>query len=209
MEGNLFMMCENVNREAFSSIPPGYSVRCCRKEELAIWKAFPFDDNESAKEYEKYMTNYFNRVYASKEDLFFKQCKFVVEKNTDKPVATCFAWKAYNSITTIHWFKTLKEYENKGIGRGLLSIIMEELTQEDYPVYLHTQPESYRAIKLYTDFGFCLLDNKQVGTRTNDLITALPYLKEKMPLNVYANIKIATASEEFLQVVGSSEIEEF
>ena len=86
---------------------------------------------------------------------------------------------------------------------------MEELTQSDYPVYLHTQPDSFRAIKLYTDFGFCLLDNKQVGTRTNNLITALPYLKEKMPADAYTNIKIATAPKEFLQMVDSSEIEEF
>ena len=209
VEGNLFMMCKNVNREAFSPIPPGYSVRSCRKDELSIWKSFPFDNDVLAKEYENYMTDYFNQVYASKGDLFFKRRKFVVEKNTDKPVATCFAWKAYNSITTIHWFKTLKEYENKGIGRGLLSIVMEELTQSDYPVYLHTQPDSFRAIKLYTDFGFCLLDNKQVGTRTNNLITALPYLKEKMPADAYTNIKIATAPKEFLQMVDSSEIEEF
>lgn len=124
-------------------------------------------------------------------------------------MATCFSWKAYDSITTIHWFKTLKEYENKGIGRGLLSIVMEELTQSDYPVYLHTQPDSFRAIKLYTDFGFYLLDNKQIGTRTNDLITALPYLKEKMTADAYTNLKIATAPKEFLQTVDSSKIEEF
>jgi hypothetical protein len=31
------------------------------------------------------------------------------------------------------------------------------VTVHEYPVYLHIQPSSFRAIKLYSDFGFSLL----------------------------------------------------
>ena len=74
----------------------------------------------------------------------------------------------------LQWRKTRKEYENKGMGRGLLSVIMDELLQSDYPIYLHTQPDSFRAINLYTDFGVCFLDNKQIGKRKNIIIVAAP-----------------------------------
>jgi ribosomal protein S18 acetylase RimI-like enzyme len=209
MDGNIFMMCENVDLSAFSVLPPGFSVRYCRKDELPLWKAFPFDDEAAAKDNEKYMADFFNRVYAPKGELFFRRCKFIVEEDTDKPVATCFAWRLYDRITTIHWFKTLKEYENRGIGRALLTIVMSELAPSDYPVYLHTQPESYRAIKLYSDFGFYLLDDRQIGARKNHLTESLPYLKEKMPADAYANLKFASAPEEFLRAADSSETSDF
>lgn len=83
----------------------------------------PFDDMKSAKEYNGFMTEYFNDVYGSKEDLFFQKCLFVCDKN-DTPIGTCFAWKAYEKISTIHWFKVRKNYEGSGIGRALLSIVM-------------------------------------------------------------------------------------
>nr|WP_296464171.1 GNAT family N-acetyltransferase [uncultured Acetatifactor sp.] len=209
MEKNLFMMCEKVNQNAFSELPLGYKIRLCRKDELSIWKAFPFDSDKEAREYESFMTEYFNKVYAPKGNLFFEKCTFVTEEQTDKPVATCFAWKSYECITTIHWLKTLKKYENKGIGRSLLSVIMSKLEPKDYPIYLHTQPESFLAIKLYSDFGFCLLNNPQVGTRTNDLETSLPYLKDKMTETAYRNLRFTTAPKEFLQAVNKSEFAEF
>ena len=51
----------------------------------------------------------------------------------------------------------LNEYEGKGIGRALLSYVMQSLPQNEYPVFLHTHPASFRAIKLYSDMGFKLL----------------------------------------------------
>ncbi|MGI6372088.1 MAG: GNAT family N-acetyltransferase [Caldicoprobacterales bacterium] len=84
---------------------------------------------------------------AGKEDLFFEKCLFVCD-NKDIPVGTCFAWKAYDRITTIHWFKVIKEYEGLGIGRALLSIVMQSIPKEEYPVFLHTQPAKFSGNKI-------------------------------------------------------------
>ena len=69
-----------------------------------------------------------------------------------------------------------KEYENRGIGRAILTALMKSLRLEDYPVFLYTHPSRYRTIKLYSDFGFSLVSNPVVGYRNNDLEECLPIL---------------------------------
>jgi len=205
---NLFMMCRELNPDALSELPAGYHVRTCRRDELEIWKGMPFDDEKSAAENSGYMTDFFNNVYGSKKDLFFRKCLFICDMN-DAPVGTCFAWKAYEKITTIHWFKVRKNYEGSGLGRALLSIVMKSIDKNDYPVYLHTQPASYRAIKLYSDFGFALLTDPVIGYRKNDLEECLPILKEYMPQRDFEKLRFAKAPVDFLEAVKSSSVNQF
>jgi ribosomal protein S18 acetylase RimI-like enzyme len=158
---NLFMMCDRLNRHALTDLPDGYAIRNCRPDELDVWKMMPFNDAELATEYEGFMSDYFTMTYGGKEQLFFAKTLFVCDspmerlrQRTDRPIATCASWRAYDEFTTIQWFKVLTEYEGRGIGRALLSIVMQKLETCDYPVYLHTQPSSFRAIKLYADFRY-------------------------------------------------------
>jgi hypothetical protein len=44
----------------------------------------PFDNLELAKKYYDYMTEYYNKVYAKNEDIFFQKCLFVCNQE-DKP----------------------------------------------------------------------------------------------------------------------------
>jgi ribosomal protein S18 acetylase RimI-like enzyme len=205
---NLFMMCTEVNKASFSELPNGYFIRNCREDELDIWKAMPFDEKDSAAKYYDYMTKYFDVVYSHKRNDFFDKCIFVCDNN-DKPIGTCFIWKAYDKINTIHWLKILKDYEGKGLGRALLSIVLKHLQKDDYPIYLHTQPSSYRAIKLYSDFGFCLLSDPVIGGRKNDLEECLKILQEYMPKEEYKKLKITGAPKYFLDAVNSSKTDQF
>ncbi len=194
---NLFMICEQVNEDAFCEIPEGFHLRTCRKEELDLWKSIHFDRDEDKVKFADYMTAYFDRVYAPAGELFFDRCLFLCEDGTDKPVSTCFAWKAYDRIQTIHWFKTLPAYEGRGLGRALLTIVMRSIPQEDYPVLLHTQPESYRAIGLYTSFGFSLVTNETIGYRYNHIKESLPDLERTMRKEAYAALRFAEAPASF------------
>ena len=205
---NLFMMCSILNSNALRNLPAGFHFRNCQESELNIWMSFPFDNTSEAEQYRDFMTKYFQDVYAHKKDLFYEKCLFVCDSQ-DRPVATCFAWKAYDKITTIHWFKVLKEYEGIGIGRALLSAVMKSLSKEEFPVFLHTHPSSYRAIKLYTDFGFYFLSNPVIGTRKNDLEECLPILREYMPTQFYQALKVIEAPAFFLEAVRSSSIVQF
>jgi len=205
---NLFMMCSVLNTAAVRSLPPGFHIRKCREDELGIWMDFPFDDPVEAEKHRGFMTSYFQNVYADKKEVFFDKCLFVCDSE-DRPIGTCFAWKAYEKITTIHWFKVLKQYEGLGIGRALLSYVMQGLSASDYPVFLHTQPDSFRAIKLYADFGFSLLSDPVIGTRTNDLEECLPILQAVMPSKAFQALKATRAPKFFLEAVSTLSIEQF
>ena len=143
---NIFMMCKTLNKAALVTMPIGFYIRNCRPNELGIWREMPFDNLEEAKEYEGFMKDFFETTYGGKEDLFFQNTLFVCDESGE-PIGTCLLWKSYKEFNTIHWLKIKKGYEGLGIGRALLSIILKGLKEEDYPVYLHTQPGSYRAIK--------------------------------------------------------------
>ena len=205
---NIFMMCKALNQSALVAMPAGYSVRKCRRDELTIWMQMPFDNPVEAKEYEGFMKEFFETVYGADKDLFFEKVLFVYDES-DVPVGTCFIWKSYKEFNTIQWLKVKQGYEGLGIGRALLSIILKELKEEDYPVYLHTQPGSYRAIKLYSDFGFCLLSDKVIGTRENDLEECLPILQQYMPKSDYEHLKIGEAPKYFINKLKEFDTIEF
>lgn len=175
-DGNIFMMCEKVNKQAFKDVPKGFHIRNLKAEELETWMRFPFDTTENEAENLLFMKNFFNDVYGDKKELFFKSCMVVCDQS-DKPISTCFVWKAYDKFWTVHWFKTLKQFEGKGLGRAILTYVLKSVPENEFPVYLHTQPSSFRAIKLYSDFGFKILTDKVVGTRKNDYKKSLKYLK--------------------------------
>jgi ribosomal protein S18 acetylase RimI-like enzyme len=205
---NIFMMCEILNRNALTELPNSYSIRSCRPDELYIWKTMPFDDANLAKEYEGFMSEYFNTTYGGKEELFFARTLFVCDRQ-DRPIATCLIWKAYDEFNTIQWFRVLKEYEGQGIGRALLSIAMQQLEIRDYPVYLHTQPSSFRAIKLYSDFGFSLLSGNNFGIRNNDLNECLPILERFMPQEYFQKLRIVNAPKEFVEILTKYDTNQF
>jgi len=205
---DLFMMCRKLDNDAINELPAGFYVRYCKKHELDIWKAMHFDTPQLVTEYDDFMTEYFNEVYLPKGNLFYQRCLFVCNQD-DRPIGTCFLWKAYNTIWTLHWFKVLKDYEGKGLGRALLSIVMKRLPENEYPIFLHTHPSSYRAIKLYSDFGFCLLSNPVIGNRQNDLDACLPILKKYMPRSDFEKLEIDQAPQFFLDAVCHSDKDEF
>jgi ribosomal protein S18 acetylase RimI-like enzyme len=199
-ETNIFMMCERLNRAAFSPLPAGYHARTCRPDELAIWKAMPFDDPATAAAYEPFMTEFFATTYGGREELFFASTLFVCDAS-DRPAATCGLWRAYDAITTVHWLKVVREHEGHGLGRAILSLVLGSLGEEGYPVYLHTQPESVRAIKLYSDFGFHLLAGEKFGSRRNHLAEGLEYLRRHMPEAELQKLQVSDPPQHLLDVL--------
>lgn len=207
-DNNLFMMCPKLNLSALRPLPVGYAFDYCRKDQLALWMGIHFDNPQDKERYRGFMEDFFQKVYAPAGDLFFHRCQFLCSPD-GQPVGTCFIWNAYDRFPTVHWFKVVKEQEGQGLGRALLSHVMEQLSPMDYPVFLHTQPGSFRAIKLYSDFGFSLLTDPKIGQRENQLDQSLLYLREKMPSEVFASLKFSCAPPEFLAAAKESSINEF
>ena len=197
---NLFMQCDAPNKGAFRALPDGYSSRFCRRDELEAWKRIAAEE-----QYGVFVINFYNNLYTENDDEFFNRCLFVCNAY-DTPVASAFIWRSYGQINAFSWFRVLPEYEGKGLGRALLS---EILKNAEFPVYLHTQPTSARAIKLYSDLGFKLITDPVIGYRRNNLDESLPHLQKVLPENDYANLQFVKANKELLTAALTSELAEF
>ena len=197
---NLFMQCSSPNRDAFRSLPDGYSFRLCRRDELDTWAHVVVE-----KPYVAYVVEFYDLVYAKHEDEFFRCCFFVCNAD-DEPVASCLIWRSYGLINTVGWFRVLPDYEGLGLGRALLS---ELFNDAQYPIYLHTQPTSARAIKLYSDFGFKLVTDPVIGYRRNDLSESLPYLAKVLPERDYEGLQFTEAESALIAAARTSEVAEF
>ena len=152
-----------------------------------------------------YVSDYYDKFYAQHKDEFFKRCTFVCDPD-GKPVATCFIWRSYGKINTVSWFRTLPDYEGRGLGRALLGKVMKDT---DYPIYVHTHPTGARAVKLYYDFGFKLITDPVVGYRKNNLAESLPILKNFLPETDYSKLHTVKADVAFLEAVLTNEDAEF
>ena len=168
---NLFMACEKPDSNAFRELPPGYSIRPCGRDELDLWA-----NTAVEKQYVPYVLDYYKRVYAKNEDEFFRRCLLIWDESGG-PAGTCLTWPAYRRVNTIGWFRVLPEHEGRGLGWALLTEILRET---DMPIYLHTQPTSVCAIKLYSDMGFRFVTCPDIGRRKNDLDLGLPVLRRVM-----------------------------
>ena len=204
---NIFMYCEKINLKALKPIPKGYFIRNLSKNELEIWKSLPFDGIYT-ENYKKIMDDYYNNVYRSNENIFYENC-MVVCNDKNEIIGSCFLWKFYDMINTLHWLKIKKEYEGFGIGRGLITKLFENLSKNDFPIFLNTQPEGFRAIKLYGDFGFKIAKNYKIGKRLNNINDCLPKLKENMPEEYFMNIKYGYIPNEYLKIMEEYNINDF
>ena len=197
---NLFMQCLEPNPSAFRALPAGFSARFCRRDELEVWK-----DMWAQGKYMDFVNYYFDKVYAPREDEFFRRCVFATDSD-DNPVATCGIWRSYGEVNTLLGFFTLPGYEGRGIGRGLLS---EVLGNAEFPVFLHTHPAAYKAVKLYSDFGFKLITDPVVGFRENNLYDSLPYLKEALLQKDYEKLETTRADPALLKAALKAQLAEF
>lgn len=202
---NIFMQAQSIDRSAFAPLPDGYRIRSLREDELDIWKGIPFDTDELKCEYHGYMSKYFERVYAPQRELFFERCKVVVDER-DRIVGTGFLWKLRGKIDTLHWIKVDRRCEGLGIGRALLSELLRGTTGA---VWLHTQPSSFRAIKLYANFGFDIIESDAVGCRTNHYREALPILRELMGEERFAALRFCAPDAALLDAVAGETAAEF
>ena len=122
-----------------------------------------------------------------------KRCIFIKDSKTQEYIATCIAWaECYNDmiISVLHWLAVSDEYSGKGIARMLITIIMKIFDEAGaYPIYLHTQPYSYKAIKLYNDFGFNICRKDSFGDAENEYDLAMPIFKQVMNSSTYNKLE--------------------
>lgn len=194
-EANLFMWCRTPAADAFIPLPDGFVSRPFSPDLLEDWITLQMCGSAEKREY---LMNYYHRVYGSYTDRFRERWHLLYDGET--LAASCTVWEAYPGYETIHWLKVHPLYEGRGLGRAILTKTLEKHSGD---VFLHTQPSSFRAIKLYTDFGFSLLTDPVVGTRENHLTDVLPVLSRVMTPDAYGKLRFAQCPKGFLKAAAS------
>ena len=181
---SIIMGCDKINTFAYKEIPSSFSIKYYTYGDEKHW----VNIHESIVEFKGYSTNHINNYFRKKFMIDItnlkRRCIFLAEKSTGIYVGSCMAWYGKKDdimIPVLHWLAIRDEYENQGFVRVLLTETMkifDKLYFELKRIYLHTQPSAYRAIKLYHDFGFCMLKKDKYGKAKNEYDEAMLEIKE-------------------------------
>ncbi|MBQ9885980.1 MAG: GNAT family N-acetyltransferase [Lachnospiraceae bacterium] len=101
---------------------------------------------------------------------------------TDEATSSCIAWKDErrgSMVSSLHWLIVTEKYQGLGLGKALCCAVMNIFEEEGtFPVYIHTQPWSFKAIFLYLSLGFKLQKNDTFSHYENEYYKAMAALKK-------------------------------
>lgn len=104
-----------------------------------------------------------------------------VENEQGEAVGTIMCWWDYREggrVPSIHGFAVKSGYQGLGLGKVLVAACLREMIEleGDRDIYLHTQTWSYKAVRLYSRFGFDIVRDETFGSYENDYDRAMPIL---------------------------------
>ena len=151
---NIIMRCDRILPMEIK-LPDGYSIRTYQPGDEDAWAALMCAageqtalDEAKALFTERYLAD------ASLTDRIF----FAIAPNGEI-VGSAIAWEhdpRGMGVRALHWVAVQPEHQRCGLGKALCQTCMRLFRREDnaLPVYLHTQPWSWKAVLLYGSMGF-------------------------------------------------------
>ena len=177
---NIIMRCDDCTE---SFLPPKHIfIRGYHSGDERNWAKIEYEigDFESVAAAECYFTAHYlcDGIQAA------ARC-FFAERNDGAVVGTCTAWydkRKEAVVSSLHWLAVTPENQNQGIGKALVSTVMDFYRNNNlFPVYLHTQPWSYHAVRLYHRFGFHIMKKDTFADYHNESEEAIEILKYYLP----------------------------
>ena len=130
---------------------------------------------------------YFVETYLQKAGLF-PNILFAMNKANDI-IGSCIAWQdmqGINSVSSLHWLVFDEQYQGNGLGRALATAVMNIYVKDEaLPVYIHTQPWSWKAILLYISLGFRLQKTDTFSHYENEYEKAMTELRKIISAEQY------------------------
>ena len=110
-------------------------------------------------------------------------------------IGTAIAWD--DGLRVLHWLAVHPDHQRKGIGKALCQTCLRLFRREDnaLPVWLHTQPRSWKAILLYISLGFKLQPRDTIYNYENQYAQAMETLQAVVTPEQYAKMAAATAAD--------------
>lgn len=136
-------------------LPEGYSFRNFKEGDQHQWAEIETAAGEF-KTIDEALQQ-FNQEFGSYIKEFEQRSLFLVTPKGDC-IGTGTAW--YNNTFNgerygkVHWIGIHPNFQGKNLAKPLVSAVMNVLKQHHSKLYLTTQTTSYKAVKIYLDFGF-------------------------------------------------------
>ena len=91
-----------------------------------------------------------------------------------------------NSVSSLHWLVVDERYQGIGLGKALATAVMNIYAKDRaLPVYVHTQPWSWKAILLYVSLGFKLQKTDTFSHYENEYEKAMTELGKAVQEDQY------------------------
>ncbi len=135
------------------SAPDGFSVHHLRSDDIGLWV-------DIVRDAEQYIDISYDRFYDSFGRDFGEiesRC-FILLDSRGCGAATCSAW--YRSAFfgedygQLHWLYVRPAFQQKGLGKALISLVLRELKRHHDKTLLITSSARISALKLYLKSGF-------------------------------------------------------
>ena len=189
---NLIMRCDRILPMEVK-LPEGYAIRSYQSGDENSWAALhvALGDFASAQE----AADYFLNTYARD----FSRALFAVAPD-GSVIGTVTAWtdpRGDATIRSLHWLAVAEEHQRKGIGKALCKTALKLMRREDNaaPVYLHTQPWSWKAVLLYVSLGFKLQRTDSFANYENQYEQVMATLHSVLNDEQYAKVEAASSAE--------------
>lgn len=189
---NIIMRCDRILPMEVK-LPEGYTIRAYQPGDEAAWAALHVATGDFTAPEEA--SAYFLQTYAS--DL--SRALFAIAPD-GSVVGTVTAWhdpRRDATVRSLHWLAVDEQHQRKGLGKALCKTAMKLMRREDNaaPVYLHTQPWSWKAVLLYAALGFKLQRTDTFAAYENQYEAAMAAMKAVVTPEQYAKMEAASAAE--------------
>jgi ribosomal protein S18 acetylase RimI-like enzyme len=185
---NTIMKCSDYSPRHVE-LPDGFSIVSYQRGYEKEWAKLEYaiGDFDSLEAAEKY----FVETYLQKTELF-SNILFAMNKDNEI-IGSCIAWqdmRGTNSVSSLHWLVVEERYQRLGLGRALcIAVINIYVERGALPVYIHTQPWSWKAILLYTSLGFKLQKTDAFSHYENEYEKAMIELGKIVTAEQYELLK--------------------
>ncbi len=178
---NIIMRCDRVLPMEIK-LPEGYAIRTYQPGDEDAWAALmcavgeqPSPDAAKAEFIQRYLA----------DETLTDRIFFAVDAE-GTVVGTAIAWD--DGLRVLHWLAVHPAHQGKGIGKALCQTALRLFRREDNaaPVYLHTQPWSWKAILLYISLGFKIQPRDTIYNYENQYPQAMETLKALVTPEQYA-----------------------
>ena len=174
---NTILKCQNYETKEII-LPKKFSIVSYKKGYEKAWAELEYSigDFGSYNEAE----NYFVENYLHNKELW-DNILFLLNSD-DGVIGSCIAWQDKRKVldvSSLHWLIVDEKYQGMGLGKALCYAAMNIFEEhKKLPVYIHTQPWSWKAIFLYISVGFRLQKTDTFAQYENEYHNAMRELKK-------------------------------